>query len=730
MTDLARIRNVAIIAHIDHGKSTLADRLIERCGGLQKREMTSQVLDSMELERERGITIKAQTVRLAHRGTGGVEHVVNLVDTPGHVDFSYEVSRSLAACEGSLLVVDATQGVEAQTLANAYQAVDRDHEIVPVLNKMDLASAEPERVKRQIEEVIGIDASGALEVSAKTGLGIDTVLDALVARLPAPAGDEDAPLTALLVDSWYDPYLGVVILVRVLHGRLRPRTKIRMMASGAEHEVERVGVFTPKKTLVQSLGPGEIGFITAAIKDVGDCEVGDTITAARRPAAAALPGFRPSVPVVFCGLFPVDSGDYERLRESLAKLRLNDSSFHYDAESSPALGFGFRCGFLGLLHLEIVQERLEREFDLDLVATAPSVVYRVTLTDGRELSLHNPADMPDPTRIGRVAEPWIHATILVPDDHLGGVLALCEEKRGVQIDLTYAGNRAMVIYRLPLNEVVFDFYDRLKSVSRGYASFDYRLEDYLESDLVKLAIVINGEPVDALALIAHRSQAERRGRALCVRLKELIPRQLFKIAIQAAIGGQGHRARNGEPAAQGRAGEMLRRRRDAQAQAAGQAAQGQEAHAPDRQCRDSAGGLPGRAEDGRIVARTPASAARRAGSPAGAATAPQSEHEQQRTRHQGDRPRPGRAEPAARCPTRARRRCSSRSGPGSRRGCSRRSGTTARRPRSGDSRRRPRRCRPRGRTRRAPPVEERARGVERSPYVLPCDNMVSGVLQR
>ena len=538
MTDLSRIRNVAIIAHIDHGKSTLADRLIERCGGLQKREMTSQVLDSMELERERGITIKAQTVRLAHLGPDGADHVVNLVDTPGHVDFSYEVSRSLAACEGSLLVVDATQGVEAQTLANAYQAVDHDHEIVPVLNKMDLASAEPDRVKQQIEDVIGIDASGALEVSAKTGQGIDTVLDALVARLPAPAGDGDAPLSALLVDSWYDPYLGVVILVRVLHGRLTPRMKIRMMASGAEYDVERVGVFTPKKTLVDGLGPGEIGFITAAIKDVGDCDVGDTITAVRRPAAAALPGFRPSVPVVFCGLFPVDSNDYERLRESLAKLRLNDSSFHYDAESSLALGFGFRCGFLGLLHLEIVQERLEREFGLDLVATAPSVVYRVTLTDGQELSLHNPADMPDPTRIRRIDEPWIHATILVPDEHLGGVLALCEEKRGTQLDLTYAGNRAMVIYRLPLNEVVFDFYDRLKSVSRGYASFDYRLEDYLESDLVKLAILINGEPVDALALIAHRSQAERRGRALCLRLKELIPRQLFKIAIQAAIGGK------------------------------------------------------------------------------------------------------------------------------------------------------------------------------------------------
>ena len=538
MIDLARIRNVAIIAHIDHGKSTLADRLIERCGGLQKREMTSQVLDSMEIERERGITIKAQTVRLAYRGADGADYVVNLVDTPGHVDFSYEVSRSLAACEGSLLVVDATQGVEAQTLANAYQAVEHDHEIVPVLNKMDLASAQPARVKEQIEDVIGIDAAGALEISAKTGQGMDAVLDAAIARLPAPTGNVDAPLKALLVDSWYDSYLGVVILVRVLDGLLEPRMGIRMMASGATHEVERVGVFTPKKMLADGLGPGEIGFITAAIKDVADCGVGDTITAVRRPVTAALPGFRPSVPVVFCGLFPVESSDYERLREGLAKLRLNDSSFHYDAETSPALGFGFRCGFLGLLHLEIVQERLEREFDLDLVATAPSVIYRVVLTDGRQLSLHNPADMPDATRIAAVAEPWIRATVLVPDRHLGGILALCEEKRGIQCDLTYAGSRAMVVYRLPLNEVVFDFYDRLKSTSRGYASFDYRLEDYRESDLVKLAILINGEPVDALALIAHRSQAEKRGRALCLRLKELIPRQLFKIAIQAAIGGR------------------------------------------------------------------------------------------------------------------------------------------------------------------------------------------------
>jgi GTP-binding protein LepA len=538
MTDLSHIRNFAIIAHIDHGKSTLADRMIEYCGGLQKREMTSQVLDSMDIERERGITIKAQTVRLDYRAADGEEYVVNLVDTPGHVDFSYEVSRSLAACEGSLLVVDATQGVEAQTLANTYQAVEHDHEIIPVLNKMDLASAEPDRVKQQVEDVVGIDASGAIEISAKTGLGVDLVLEALISRLPAPTGDADAPLKALLVDSWYDAYLGVVILVRVLDGALKPRMRIQMMASGVEHDVERVGVFTPKKTLVDRLGPGEIGFITAAIKDVADCDVGDTITELKAPTAEALPGFKPSVPVVFCGLFPVDSADYERLRESLAKLRLNDSSFHYEAETSAALGFGFRCGFLGLLHLEIVQERLEREFGLDLVATAPSVIYNLVLTDGTELALHNPADMPDVTRIRRIDEPWIRATILVPDEYLGGVLSLCEEKRGTQIDLTYAGSRAMVIYRLPLNEVVFDFYDRLKSASRGYASFDYQLEEYRESDLVKLTILINAEPVEALSVVAHKSQAEKRGRALCVRLKELIPRQMFKIAIQAAIGGK------------------------------------------------------------------------------------------------------------------------------------------------------------------------------------------------
>ena len=538
MTDLAHIRNFAIIAHIDHGKSTLADRMIELCGGLERREMTAQVLDSMEIERERGITIKAQTVRLDYQAPDGEHYVLNLVDTPGHVDFAYEVSRSLAACEGSLLVVDASQGVEAQTLANTYQAVENDHEIIPVLNKIDLTAAEPERVKQQIEDVIGIDASGALPISAKTGEGVAEVLSALVQRLPAPTGEREAPLKALLVDSWYDPYLGVVVLVRVHDGVLTKRMAVRMMATEALHEIERVGVFTPKATMVEQLGPGEIGFITASIKDVADCRIGDTITEQRRPTAEALPGFQPSVPVVFCGLFPIDAADYDRLRESLAKLRLNDASFVHDPETSPALGFGFRCGFLGLLHLEIVQERLSREFDLDLVATAPSVIYRVALGSGERIELHNPADMPDPTKIRAIEEPWIKATVLVPDDYLGPVLALCEEKRGEQLDLTYAGSRAMVVYRLPLNEVVFDFYDRLKSCSRGYASFDYQLDDYRESELVKVGILINGEPVDALSMIVHRNQAEGRGRAICLRLKELIPRQLFKIAVQAAIGGK------------------------------------------------------------------------------------------------------------------------------------------------------------------------------------------------
>ena len=538
MTPLHLIRNFAIIAHIDHGKSTLADRLIQACGGLEAREMREQVLDNMGLERERGITIKAQTVRLEYRAEDGETYVLNLMDTPGHVDFAYEVSRSLAACEGSLLVVDASQGVEAQTLANVYQAIEAGHEIVPVLNKIDLPAAEPERVREQIEDVIGLDAADALLISAKTGLNIDRVLEALVTRLPPPTGDAEAALKALLVDSWYDPYLGVVTLVRVKDGLLVPGQKIRMMATGAVHTIERVGVFTPKGVAVEALGPGEVGFITAAIKTVADCRVGDTITEDRRPAAAPLPGFKPVQPVVFCGLFPTDAADYERLRDSLAKLRLNDASFEYEPETSVALGFGFRCGFLGLLHLEIIQERLAREFDLDLLATAPSVVYRVHLTNGTVRTLHNPADMPDPVRIDHIEEPWIKATILVPDTYLGPILALCEERRGAQVDLTYAGNRAMLVYRLPLNEVVFDFYDRLKSVSRGYASFDYQIDDYHEGDLVLMNILVNGEPVDALAIIVHRKEAERRGRALCERLKDLIPRQLFQVAIQAAIGGK------------------------------------------------------------------------------------------------------------------------------------------------------------------------------------------------
>jgi GTP-binding protein LepA len=538
MTELAQIRNFAIIAHIDHGKSTLADRLIQFCGGLPAREMKEQVLDTMELERERGITIKAQTVRLTYEARDGKTYILNLIDTPGHVDFSYEVSRSLAACEGSLLLVDASQGVEAQTLANVYLALEADHEIVPVLNKIDLASAEPERIQQQIEDVIGLDAADALPISAKTGAGVAEVLEALVTRLPPPEGQRDAPLKALLVDSWYDAYLGVITLVRVVDGTLKAGMKVRMMGSGAVHLVDKVGAFTPKTTEVAELGPGEIGYLTASIKSVADCEVGDTITGERRPATQALPGFAPSVPVVFCGLFPVDANDYEDLRESLARLALNDSSFLYEAESSAALGFGFRCGFLGLLHLEIVQERLTREFDLNLITTAPSVVYRIRLNSGDTLELHNPTDMPDPVKIAAIEEPWIRATIMVPDEFLGAVLKLCEERRGEQIELTYAGTRAMVIYRLPLNEVVFDFYDRLKSVSRGYASFDYQLDGYLEGDLVKVSILVNAEAVDSLSLIVHRAQADPRGRALCQRLKELIPRQLFKIAIQAAIGGK------------------------------------------------------------------------------------------------------------------------------------------------------------------------------------------------
>jgi len=537
-TPLDLIRNFSIIAHIDHGKSTLADRLIQHCGGLTAREMTEQVLDNMDIEKERGITIKAQTVRLAYPAADGKTYVLNLMDTPGHVDFAYEVSRSLAACEGSLLVVDASQGVEAQTLANVYQAIDAGHEIVPVLNKIDLPAADVPRVKQQIEDVIGIDASDAVEISAKTGLNIEGVLEALVNRLPPPQGDETAELQALLVDSWYDQYLGVVILVRVKNGILRRGQKIRMMSSGAVHPIEQLGVFTPKMRAVEQLGPGEMGYITAAIKTVADCNVGDTITEDRRPAPEPLPGFKPSIPVVWCGLFPVDADDFEKLRESLAKLRLNDASFHYEAETSAALGFGFRCGFLGLLHLEIIQERLSREFDLNLIATAPSVVYHIYKTNGEMEPLHNPADMPDGSIIDHIEEPWIKATIMVPDDYLGSILTLCSERRGQQQDLTYVGNRAMAVYRLPLNEVVFDFYDRLKSVSRGYASFDYQLEDYAEADLVKISILVNQEPVDALSFIAHRSQAETRGRAICGKLKDLIPKQLFKIAIQAAIGGR------------------------------------------------------------------------------------------------------------------------------------------------------------------------------------------------
>ncbi|PWR24361.1 translation elongation factor 4 [Zavarzinia aquatilis] len=538
MTDLSHIRNFSIVAHIDHGKSTLADRLIQTCGGLSAREMTEQVLDSMDIERERGITIKAQTVRLEYKAKNGETYQLNLMDTPGHVDFAYEVSRSLAACEGALLVVDASQGVEAQTLANVYQAMDADLEIVPILNKIDLPAAEPERIRAQIEDVIGIDASDALLVSAKSGIGIEDTLEAIVHRLPAPKGDVNAPLKALLVDSWYDAYLGVVILVRVVDGEIRKGQKIKMMAANKVHLVERVGIFTPKKVIVDKLGPGEMGFITAAIKEVADTSVGDTITDERKPTDTPLAGFKPSVPVVFCGLFPSDAAEFDTLRDSLAKLRLNDASFQFEMESSAALGLGFRCGFLGLLHLEIIQERLEREFDLDLITTAPSVVYHVYMTDGTMEEMHNPADMPDPVKIARIEEPWIKATIFVPDTYLGDILKLCQDRRGIQIELTYAGNRAMAVYRLPLNEVVFDFYDRLKSVSRGYASFDYALDGYQEEDLVKMSILVNQEPVDALAMIVHKTRAEARGRQLCERLKDLIPRQLFQIAIQAAIGGR------------------------------------------------------------------------------------------------------------------------------------------------------------------------------------------------
>ncbi|PWL17223.1 elongation factor 4 [Falsochrobactrum shanghaiense] len=538
-TPLDHIRNFSIVAHIDHGKSTLADRLIQMTGGLESREMKDQILDSMDIERERGITIKAQTVRLNYKAKNGETYILNLIDTPGHVDFAYEVSRSLAACEGSLLVVDASQGVEAQTLANVYQAIDNNHEIVVVLNKIDLPAAEPERVKSQVEEVIGIDASDAVEISAKTGLGIDDVLEAIVHKLPAPKeGDRSAPLKAMLVDSWYDSYLGVIVLVRVIDGVLKKGQTIRMMGTGAKYPVERTGVFTPKMVQVDDLGPGELGFITASIKEVADTRVGDTITEERRPTTNMLPGFKPAQPVVFCGLFPVDAADFEDLRAAMGKLRLNDASFSYEMETSAALGFGFRCGFLGLLHLEIIQERLEREFNLDLITTAPSVVYRLKMTDGTEKELHNPADMPDVVKIAAIEEPWIKATIMTPDDYLGAIMKLCQERRGVQVDLSYVGPRAMITYDLPLNEVVFDFYDRLKSISKGYASFDYNLSEYREGDLVKMSILVNEEPVDALSMLVHRSAAEKRGRVLCEKLKELIPQHMFKIPIQAAIGGR------------------------------------------------------------------------------------------------------------------------------------------------------------------------------------------------
>ncbi|MDE0242498.1 MAG: translation elongation factor 4 [bacterium] len=539
MAKLDHIRNIAIIAHIDHGKSTLADRLIEVCGGLDEREMRGQVLDAMDLERERGITIKAQTVRLTWDDDDGESWLINLIDTPGHVDFTYEVSRSMRACEGAILIVDSTQGVEAQTVANAYLAIEADLEILPVINKTDLAAADTERTRREMEDSIGIDASAAVPVSAKTGTNVPEVIRAIIARLPPPVSQgEDRPLKALLVDSWYDPYLGVVILVRVFDGHLARRQKIRMLGTGAVREIDRVGIMTPKAVLVDSLGPGEIGFITAAIKDIAECRIGDTITDDRHPTATALEGFAPSVPVVFCGLFTTDSGDYNELRESLGKLRLNDASFHFEPENSAALGFGFRCGFLGVLHLEIIQERLEREFGLDLLATAPSVVYRVTQKTGETFDLHNPADLPDPTQIEVIEEPWIRATIMVPDTYLGSVLRLVTSRRGEQVDLTYAGGRAMVIYRLPLAEVVFDFHDRLKSVSSGYASFDYHLDGYLAGDLVRIDILVNGEQVDGLSLIAERNRAEARGRAICEKLKEAIPRQLFKVPIQAAIGGK------------------------------------------------------------------------------------------------------------------------------------------------------------------------------------------------
>ena len=538
MIELKNIRNFSIVAHIDHGKSTLADRLIQFCGGLSDREMKDQVLDSMDLERERGITIKAQTVRLKYKSRDGNNYILNLMDTPGHVDFSYEVSRSIAACEGSLLIVDSTQGVEAQTLANAYQAINNNHEILPVLNKIDLPSSEPEKIKDQIEDILGIDSKDAALVSAKTGKGVEELIEKIISKLPPPVVETEKELKCMLVDSWYDSYLGVVVLVRVINGELKKNQKIRFMAAGATHTVDRVGVFSPKPQEVDSLGPGELGFINSGIKSVSDCKIGDTITEEKNPAKNPLPGFKPSQPVVFCGMFPVDSDDYEHLRDSMVKLALNDSSFSYEPEVSPALGYGFRCGFLGLLHLEIIRDRFEREFNLELVTTAPSVVYKINMKDQSILELHNPTDMPDPVKIDSIAEPWIKATIILPDEYLGSVLELCVSKRGIQEQLSYLGSRAMIVYKFPLNEIVFDFYDKLKSISKGYASFDYEIIGYEINDLVKVGILINGDTVDALSLIVHRDRAAQRGRVLCERLKDLIPRQQFKVAIQAAIGGK------------------------------------------------------------------------------------------------------------------------------------------------------------------------------------------------
>ena len=538
MIELSKIRNFSIVAHIDHGKSTLADRLIQSTGTVQDRDMKEQLLDSMDIERERGITIKANTVRIDYVADDGETYVLNLIDTPGHVDFAYEVSRSMRAVEGSLLVVDSTQGVEAQTLANVYQAIDADHEIVPVLNKIDLPASEPDRVKEQIEDVIGIDASEALLVSAKSGIGIKETLEAIVKKLPAPKGDRNAPLKAMLVDSWYDPYLGVVVLVRIMDGVLKKNDRVKMMSNGTIHQVDRIGVFRPAMQNIDELGPGEMGFITASIKQVRDTRVGDTITHEKKGADKALPGFKPSQPVVFCGLFPVDSAEFEDLRDAIEKLALNDASFSFEMETSAALGFGFRCGFLGLLHLEVIRDRLEREYDIDLITTAPSVIYHVYMRDGEKIELHNPADMPDLSKVDRLEEPRIKATILVPDDYLGDVLKLCQDRRGIQMDLTYAGSRAMVVYDLPLNEVVFDFYDRLKSVTKGYASFDYQMTGYQEDNLVKMQILVNDEPVDALSVMVHRDRAELRGRAMCEKLKDLIPRHMFKIPVQAAIGSK------------------------------------------------------------------------------------------------------------------------------------------------------------------------------------------------